>query len=407
MNQLGETALRYLDEAARFSTTEVGVTRFFCTDEHHALAQWLRMRMEEAGLACTLDHAGNLIGRREGPSPDSPTLILGSHQDSVRQGGKYDGMLGIILPIVCLADLAANGRALPYAVEVIAFGDEEGGRFSSTLVGSRAVAGRFDAKMLAATDATGMSMEAAMRAFGLAPDRIGEVARDPTKTIGFLEVHIEQGPVLESEGLPVGIVTAITGIERHQIRLLGRAGHAGTTPMAVRRDALAAASELVLFVERLCRESQRLVGVVGQLKIEPGSVNVIPASCDLTVELRSPDRDVRSRGRAAMYRELERIGTTRGVTAETTQTYEAEGIACSSRLSAELETAVKRCGLRPKRLFSGAGHDGLAMNDLTEVGMLFVRCRDGLSHHPDEAITAADADAAAQVLIVFLESFVP
>jgi allantoate deiminase len=250
-------------------------------------------------------------------------------------------------------------------------------------------------------------METAMREFGLTPDRISEIARDPAKTIGFVEVHIEQGPVLENEGLPVGIVTAITGIERHKVRLLGRAGHAGTTPMAARRDALAAASELVLFIERLCRESQRLVGVVGQLAIKPGAVNVIPASCDLTIELRSPDRDIRVRGRAAMYRELKRIGATRGVTAETDKTYEAEGIVCSQRLSTELEAAIKRCGLRPKRLFSGAGHDGLAMNDLTEVGMLFVRCRDGLSHHPDEAITAADAEVAARVLISFLESLNP
>jgi allantoate deiminase len=246
-----------------------------------------------------------------------------------------------------------------------------------------------------------------MREFGLAPERIDEVARDPARVMGFVEVHIEQGPVLERERLPVGVVTAITGIERHSVRIAGRAGHAGTTPMVARHDALTAGAEIVLFVERLCRETERLVGVVGRLAIEPGSVSVIPALCELTVELRSPDREIRLRARDAIYTELERVAATRGVTAETTTIYEAEGIECSPGLVTALETAIERCGLSPKRIFSGAGHDGLAMAELTDVGMLFVRCRDGLSHRADESITAADADAAARVLIVLLETLIP
>jgi allantoate deiminase len=402
--RLGSRIIEALEDAARFSTTERGVTRFFCTPEHRALVDWLRARMEEAGLSASLDDAGNLVGRLAGPTPDSPVLILGSHQDSVRQGGKFDGMLGIVVPIACMAEINATGPRLPFAIEVIAFGDEEGGRFQSTLVGSRAIAGRFEHAALTSLDSTGTSMAQAMRDFGLAPERIGTLARDPARVLGFVEVHIEQGPILEREGLPVGVVTAITGIERHKVRLIGRAGHAGTTPMVARRDALAAAAELVLFVERLCRETDRLVGVVGELSVEPGAVNVIPACCSLTVELRSPERTIRGRGRAALGRELERLQAERGVASESRMTYEADGVACSRRLAGILEEAVRGQGLRVKHLFSGAGHDGLAMKDLTEIAMLFVRCRDGLSHHPDEAIDSADAEVAARVLISFLEA---
>jgi allantoate deiminase len=404
MTPLGKRTMDLLEQAARFSTTEHGVTRFFCTPEHRGLVDWLGGRMVEAGLTASLDDAGNLVGRLNGPAPDSRLLIFGSHQDSVRHGGKYDGMLGIVLPIVCLAEMNATGRRLPFAVEVIAFGDEEGGRFHSTLVGSRAVAGRFERAALSSLDSTGMSMEQAMREFGLAPERIEALARDPARVLGFVEVHIEQGPVLERAGLPVGVVTAITGIERHQIRLVGQAGHAGTTPMAARHDALAAASEVVLFVERMCRETDQLIGVVGELSVEPGAVNIIPALCSLSVELRSPKRTVRERARAELERELQRIHAERKVASESALTYEADGVACSPRLVGMLEAAIRRRGLPVKRLFSGAGHDGLAMKGLTEIAMLFVRCREGLSHHPDESIDIGDAEAAAQILITFLKA---
>lgn len=401
MNALGSAIMALSESAARHSEPGPGVTRVLGSEEHRALLVDLKRWMHEAGLRVELDAAGNLVGRTA-TTEGAPTLIIGSHQDTVRQGGKYDGMLGILLPLVVLQYLHQNGDRLAVNIELVAFSDEEGARFSSTLVGSSALAGTFDPAILSATDAAGTTMAQALRDLGAEPDRIPELARNPASICGFLEVHIEQGPVLESLGLPVGVVTAITGIERHSLSITGKAGHAGTTPMALRKDALVAATAVVQAVDQHCRNTEDLVGVVGELVVTPNAVNVIPSRVDLTIELRSPKSAIRLAARERLFADIAQRLANSGCTLEHRLTYQQTEVRCAERLQQQLSQAIEGAGYSSYRLFSGAGHDGLAMAQLTDVGMLFVRCKDGLSHHPDESITTEDAEAAAQVLKHFL-----
>lgn len=400
---LGREVMQKLDQAAEHSEPSAGVTRLFCTKEHAAVATLIRQWMAEAGLQSELDDAGNIVGRDAKALAGEPSLILGSHQDTVVDGGKYDGMLGVVLPLVCLRHLREAGVDLPFGIEAVAFGDEEGTRFQSTLVGSRALAGINQREALQAKDADGVTLGQALESFGCDPAKIPAIARDPQKALGFVEVHIEQGPVLENEDLPVGIVTAMTGIERHSVTFRGKAGHAGTVPMDQRHDALVAASHAVAAIDELFQSTRDLVGVVGKLEVRPNAVNVIPAEVAMTVEVRSPDDAVRLQARETL-REIVKSAASRGrAQVEIEQTYEAQGVACAEWLMQALEQAAETNGIRPHRLFSGAGHDGLAMAQLCDIAMLFVRCRDGLSHHPDESITEADAGQAAAVLLSFLQ----
>lgn len=406
MNSLGEEILYRLEQAAACSEPGPGVTRFSFTPEHRAVGVLIEEWMRRAGLETRWDAAGNLVGGLEGDGGERRTLIFGSHQDSVRSGGRYDGMLGIVLPLVCLQALHEQGGALPYPVEVIAFSDEEGGRFTTSLVGSKAVAGGFDTAALAMEDANGVSLEQALRGFGADPDDIAGLARKPESVRAFVEVHIEQGPVLETAGRSVGVVTALTGIERHRVSLTGKASHAGTTPMESRRDALVGAAGIVLELDRVCRETRDCVGVVGELEVMPNVVNVIPAQVRLTLELRSPEDEVRVGARERILSEARRIAAAHGLDLDTALVYEQPAVSCAPWLIAELGEAVaETTGQRPLELFSGAGHDGLAMARLTDIGMLFVRTPDGLSHHPDEALAAEDAEVAAAVLLRLLRRF--
>ncbi|MDN3525143.1 M20 family metallo-hydrolase [Halomonas sabkhae] len=401
--RLGHELLAWLDAAGEHSLPGPGVTRLFCSREHQTVLELIRGWMREAGLEPELDAAGTLVGSCPRAAAGEPTLILGSHQDTVVEGGKYDGMLGVALPLMALKALREQGIELPYGVQVVAFGDEEGTRFQSTLIGSRALAGTLDAQSLEATDAEGVSLAEALRDFGGNPDAIPALARDPERVLGFCEVHIEQGPVLEQRDHAVGVVTALTGIERHRVTLTGKAGHAGTTPMPGRRDALVGASAMVVEADRVLNATDDLVGVVGKLEVRPNAVNVIPAEVTFTLELRSPDPEVRKAGRDRLLSAFTGIAEQRGLALDLEQTYSAEAVDCADWMIEALETASAACGQPAERLFSGAGHDGLAMHDLTDIGMLFVRCRDGLSHHPDEAITADDADAATRVIMAFLQ----
>ncbi|WP_218938148.1 M20 family metallo-hydrolase [Billgrantia lactosivorans] len=399
---LGHRLMARLDEAARHSRPGPGVTRLFCSDEHRAVLAPIADWMRQAGLSPELDASGNLVGRNERARRGERTLIMGSHQDTVVEGGKYDGMLGVALPLQALQALREAGSELPYGVEVVAFGDEEGTRFQSTLIGSRALAGTFDPASLAARDADGTTLGEALEAFGGKPQEIPRLARRPASVIGFVEVHIEQGPVLERRDHAVGVVTALTGIERHRLVVRGKAGHAGTTPMPGRRDALVGAAAMVGEADRILNATQDLVGVVGKLEVRPNAVNVIPAEVHFTLELRSPDAAVRERGREQIIGACRRLARARGLELRDERTYQAEAVACADWLVEALESACRACDEPAERLFSGAGHDGLAMHDLTDIGMLFVRCRDGLSHHPDEAISVADAERATRVLMRFL-----
>ncbi|MEP4546139.1 MAG: M20 family metallo-hydrolase [Saccharospirillum sp.] len=394
---LGNRIMAWSEQAARHSEPGPGVTRLLGSPEHKALLADLEGWMKQAGLTTELDGAGNLVGRTE-PKPGRKTLIIGSHQDTVRQGGAYDGMLGILLPLAVLQDIHDQNETLPVNIELIAFSDEEGARFSSTLVGSSALAGTFNPDILNATDRDGTTLQSALRSLGANTDQIPTLKRDPTQLAGFLEVHIEQGPILESLDLPVGVVSAITGIERHKVHITGKAGHAGTTPMHLRQDALLAATDVVRAVNDLCQNTEDLVGVVGELNVTPNAVNVIPSGVDLTIELRSPVTRVRETARQQLLALLNDRIAAHACQWKHDLVYEQQEVDCSPVIQQQLHSAITACGWQPHTLFSGAGHDGLAMARSMPIGMLFVRCTDGLSHHPDEAITEADANAAAQVI---------
>lgn len=404
---LGARVMRRLDELAQFSSEPGGLTRLFLTAEHKAAATQVAAWMRDAGMTAALDAAGNVVGRYEGAEAGAPALLLGSHIDTVCNAGKYDGNLGVIAAIEAVAALHAGSRRLPFAVEVLAFGDEEGVRFLVTLTGSRAVAGTVDLAVLDARDAEGITLREALQAFGCAPSALDRTARRPQDVLGYVELHIEQGPVLEAENLPVGLVSAISGASRLTVEVEGVAGHAGTVPMHLRHDAVAAMAEMVLAVERTATEGSGMVATVGWVEASPGAVNVIPARARFTIDLRSPDDGLRASAIEGLEREMCGIAARRGVGLTLNTHYDAPALTCSPMLTAALERSVARCGVRPLRLTSGAGHDGLAMAALCPVGMLFVRCTGGISHNPAEAITQADADVAVRVLVDFLQHFNP
>jgi allantoate deiminase len=394
-----------VDGWAGFSEDEEKLTRVFLSPEHKACAQAVMSAMRAAGMTVRLDAIGNVVGRYEAAEPGARTLITGSHIDTVRDAGAYDGNLGVALPIACIAELDAQNKRLPYAIEVIAFGDEEGVRFPTTLSGSRAVAGTIDLSVLSVTDAGGTSLRDALTHFGCDPEGIAAEARRPEDVLAFIEVHIEQGPVLESEGLPVGTVTAINGASRFSIAVEGMAGHAGTVPMHLRRDALAGAAEMVAAIEQRAGAEEGLVATVGRLEVAPGAINVIPGRATFTLDLRAPDDGQRRAAVAAVKEKLGAIAKRRGLGLDIELLYEEGAVACDAGLMDRLDAAIARQDIRPLRLPSGAGHDAMALSALCPIAMLFVRCGGGISHNPLESITAEDAEAAARVFLDFLEHF--
>ncbi len=395
------------DELARHSELPGGLTRVFLSREQAAANELVLGWMREAGMSAKLDAIGNVVGCFEGAQPGLPCLILGSHLDTVRDAGKYDGMLGVVSAIECVADLAARGKRLSFAIEVIGFADEEGVRFGSTLLGSRAVAGTFKREVLDSVDANGISMRAAMREAGLDPEQIAQAAHRREDVLAYAELHIEQGPVLEAGGLPVGVVTAINGATRLAVEVEGFAGHAGTVPMSLRRDALAAAAECVLAIERRCSSVADLVGTVGKLETLPGAVNVIPGKVCFTIDVRAPRDPERLAAVTEVVAEMQAIGQRRSVTIKATKIHEGGVAACAPWLMEQIGAAIAAEGIALRMLPSGAGHDGMAMIELCDVGMLFVRCKKGISHNPAEAITAEDAETGARVLLRFVENFRP
>jgi allantoate deiminase len=397
--------LQRCDALARHSELPGGLTRVFLSAEARAAADLVLGWMREAGMQAKLDPIGNAAGRYEGDRPGLPCLMLGSHLDTVRDAGRYDGMLGVVSAIECVHALNAAKKRLPFAIEVIGFGDEEGVRFGTTLLGSRAVAGIFDDKVLEAKDAAGVGMAQALRDFGLDPRQIPDIARKKGDVLAYAELHIEQGPVLEAEGLPVGVVTAINGFSRLRATLKGAAGHAGTVPMRLRRDALAAAAECVLAVERIARADPELVGTVGRIEAKPGAINVIPGEVIFTIDVRAPKDALRQQAVAAIRAEVETIAKARQLAAGIESLQEFGSTTCAPWLMAQMDRAVKRKGFPVRRLPSGAGHDGMALAAITDICMLFVRCKGGISHSPLESITGEDAAAGVSVLSDFIGHF--
>jgi allantoate deiminase len=304
--------------------------------------------------------------------------------------------------------LNRRGRRLPFAIEVVGFADEEGVRFASTLLGSRAVAGTFDDSVLNTRDRDGVMMRRAIADFGLDPEHIGAAARTRRELLAYIELHIEQGPVLEEQNLPVGVVTAIAGATRLSARLAGMAGHAGTVPMVLRRDALTGAAEAICAIEEFCRTDHGgLVGTVGYIHAAPGATNVIPGDVSFTMDIRAPTDSHRKRAVTDMVRRIEAIAKRRQLALQLNVTHENRTVPCAPWLKAQIAEAIGAEDLRVFELPSGAGHDGMAMIDIADVGMIFVRCRGGISHHPDEHVELADADVGARVLMRVIENFRP
>jgi beta-ureidopropionase / N-carbamoyl-L-amino-acid hydrolase len=396
----GQQIMVLADRLAHWSEAADGLTCTYLSAAHRSVAAEIRSWMDHAGLGTRIDVAANVIGRYAAEDPHAPALILASHYDTVRNAGKYDGRLGVLVALVVAEHLQRTGRKLPFHLDVIAFSEEEGVRFSSSFLGSSAVAGRFDPDLLERRDADGITLAAAMADAGLDPAGISALARPGKDLVGYLEVHIEQGPVLLSEGLPVGIVSAIAGTVRCMVTISGTAGHAGTVPMAGRQDAAAAAAELVLYVEKRCARAPTLVGTVGQLAVPNGAINIIPGRCELSLDIRAADDDTRDAAVLDVMTEIGRIAERRGVIIQSREVQRTAAVRCSPRLQSLLAEAVIGAGAKPRYLPSGAGHDATMFDGLTDTAMLFVRCGNGgVSHSPREIITAEDADVAARVIL--------
>lgn len=403
---LGPTIMDWADVIGRLSDDDKGLTCAYMTMAHRKTAVQLATWMREAGMEVAIDAVGNVSGRYLSDNPNAKTLMTGSHYDTVRNGGKYDGRAGILLPIAVVKHLHERGERLPFHLEIIGFAEEEGVRFKSTFLGSNAIAGRFDMSLLDKYDAEGITMRAALLDAGHNPDDIARIARRREDLLGFVEVHIEQGPVLLERSLPVGIVTAIAGSCRHMISIAGVASHAGTTPMALRRDAVAAAAELVLYIEERCARHPSLVGTVGQIEVPHGSVNVIPGACRLSLDVRAAEDRTRDAALEDILHEMDAICTRRKVQASVEHLMTAAAIPCAGWLMTQLSDAVAHAGVTPFMLTSGAGHDAMAMAAITDVAMLFIRCGNGgISHNPLETMTAEDAEVSAQVFLHFLINF--
>ena len=395
------------DALARHSELPGGLTRVFLSPEGRAAGGAVLGWMREAGMQARLDAIGNVVGRYEGTRPGLPCLMLGSHLDTVRDAGKYDGMLGVVSAIECVHALNSRRQRLPFAIEVVGFGDEEGVRFGTTLLGSRAIAGTLDPKILETKDIGGTSIADALRGFGLDPEELASVKRKSGEVLAYAELHIEQGPVLEAEGLPVGVVTAINGFSRLRVVLRGEAGHAGTVPMGLRRDALAAAAECILAVEKIGQGHPELVATVGRIEAKPGAINVIPGEVQFSVDVRAPQDGLREQALAEVRERIGKISRQREVESKIESLQDFGSSACAPWLMRQLERAVEAQGVRVRRLPSGAGHDGMAVKALADIAMLFVRCKGGISHNPAESITEADAEIATRVLFHFIEGFTP
>ena len=403
---LGAHILSMAGELADLSEQPDGLTCTYLTPVHRATAQRLRDFMLAAGLDAHVDAVGNVVGVLRGAG-EGPHLLTGSHYDTVIDAGRFDGRLGILLPIAVAARLQRQGCLLPFTLEIVAFAEEEGVRFGSTFLGSRALAGRFDAALLDRTDSAGVTMRAALEAAGHDPADVPKLRREPREMRGFVEVHIEQGPVLLTEKRPVGVVTAIAGCTRIGISVSGMAGHAGTVPMGLRRDAAAGAAEMVLAVEERCAGEPDLVGTVGRLEVPGGAVNVIPGRCELTLDVRSGNDLSRRAAIADLTARMHDVAAQRGLTVRLATLHDVDAVPCSSGLCQALASAAQRVtGEVPRRLPSGAGHDAMMMATVTPVAMLFVRCgNDGISHHPSETMSEADAHVAADVFENFLMHF--
>ncbi|MCM2680238.1 allantoate amidohydrolase [Echinimonas agarilytica] len=401
---MAQQIMQWCDQLAQISAKPNGIHRFYLTPEHKACNQQVAKWMEQAGMTAFEDAAGNLVGRLTSAVPNAKTLMIGSHLDTIPNAGRYDGILGVLLPIAAIRQLNSLGIELPYHIDVLGFGDEEGIRFGSTLLGSRAVAGTWQSDWWQLEDTNGVTMAEAFESFGLEPDSIGKAAYLPQQLIGYLEVHIEQGPVLEQQQLAVGIVSAIAGARRFQIHFEGFAGHAGTVPMTMRQDALVAAAEAICQIEAMAKTAG-IVATVGHIECRPNAVNVIPGSVRFSLDIRSVDDHQRDSTLDSIEQQLDEICAKRNLKWHWHSIHDAAAVHCAPWLMEQQQQTLEALEQEPLCLMSGAGHDAMALAEITDIAMYFVRCKGGISHHPDESITKEDVVVALDTLRTALVQF--
>ncbi len=411
LQEVGQEIMQWSERLALHSEpgwAEKGqLTVTYLTPAHLAVADELKALMGEAGFdEISIDAVGNVVGIYHGEDRASPMLLTGSHYDTVRNGGKYDGRLGILVPIAVVKSLSSQKRRLPYGIEVVGFSEEEGQRFRATFLAAGALTGSFDPAWLSQLDADGVSMAEAMQAAGLPGtlSAIQNIQRDPKKYLGFVEVHIEQGPVLCEKGLPLGVVTSINAGVRATCKTIGLAGHAGTTPMSMRQDAMLAAAEISLMAEQRARADEGSVATVGQIQVPGGSINVIPGECVFTLDMRAPTDPQRDALVTDIVKEAEVICARRQVQFQYTEVMRASAAPSNPEWQSRWERAVAKIGQPIFKLNSGAGHDAMKMHTIMPQAMLFVRGGNrGISHNPLEIITADDATLAAKAFEALLE----
>jgi allantoate deiminase len=396
--------MRRIEALAKISEAPDKLTRTFASPAMRRANELAGKWMREAGMKTRVDAIGNLIGHYAGEKSGVKILLLGSHLDTVRNAGKFDGPLGVVLAIACVENLHRKKIRLPFAIEAIGFADEEGARFQTAYLGSKVIAGCFDEKDLLRKDADGISMAESIKKFGGDPSKIKSGRFNSKNLLGYVEAHIEQGPVLEKKNLAVGIVSAIAGQTRAKIIFKGRAGHAGTTPMDLRRDALCAAAEFILASENLARKTQGLVATVGEISARPGASNVIPAEVQLSLDVRHAKDSIRKSAQQELKKVALAITRRRKIKTGFEIVHEATAVKCSGKLSGLLANAIRRRQKKLIRLPSGAGHDGAVMAKIVPTAMLFVRCKNGISHHPDESVKIGDVQTALDVMADFIQS---
>jgi allantoate deiminase len=397
--RFGPDLMARLEALAAFTEVEGQLTRRYLSPAHLAAMRQVEAWMTEAGMSVRTDPLMSVFGRYEGRRPGAPAIMLGSHIDTVVDAGRYDGSLGVLAAIAAVAELRDRGEPLDHAVEVAAFGEEEGSRFPAHILTSSALTGAVGPDLLDTRDADGITVREALARAGGDADAYRDCIRHKGEIAAYLELHIEQGPILEAQGLALGAVTAINGSVRSVVTVTGFAGHAGTVPMGRRRDGLAAASEMILAVERIGASEAHLVATVGRIAALPGAQNVIPGRVSFTIDMRSPSDAVRERAHGALVAALQEIARRRRVEVAIDTYQRNAATALDPLVIGAVSEAIDACGQQPLRLPSGAGHDAMIMASHCPSGMLFLRCKDGISHNPAESITVEDAELGVRALL--------
>jgi len=392
------------DDLGKVSQSPSYVDRRYLSEQHKQANELVAKWMQQANMHTWQDSVGNCWGRYESPNPNAKTLLFGSHLDTVINGGKYDGMLGVVAPIAVMQMLHDQSITLPFHVDIVGFCDEEGTRFGSTLLGSRALTGKWQPEWASLVDSDGISLRQAMLNFGLDFDNVGSSKIAGEDILAYIELHIEQGPVLETHNLPTGIVSGIAGAKRMVFNVGGVAGHSGTVPMNNRQDSLLGASEMIVAIENVAQQNN-IVATVGNITNTPNAVNVISGNTQFSLDIRSISDSTRHACLNEIIILTQQIAAKRKLTLTTVQTHSAQAVKCDPSLIKRLIHASQTAKIAPRELVSGAGHDAMAMAEICTIGMLFTRCEKGISHHPKEAIHADDVEASLRVLYHFVDQF--